>query len=146
MQEVGGSSVSNIHMYYARTNRFIIIFFICTAVLFLAFFAISVNHRFLPTPRNSIHYNEDIRLSERTSETDFYQRSEVLIRKHVENLNRAVLSLTRLNENRLRKRMRQFAIRFKHDLVSFVQISSDFSNCLSSSNSCQSDLFFLKYC
>ncbi|KAM3173381.1 hypothetical protein ACTXT7_012616 [Hymenolepis weldensis] len=117
VQDVGGSSASYLHMSCARTNRFIIIFFICATVLFLAFFAISVNHRFLQTSKNAILVKDESPKLERTSETDYYKRSEILIHNHVDNLNKALLSLTRLNENRLRKRMYRFAERFKHDLV-----------------------------
>ncbi|VDL19560.1 unnamed protein product [Hymenolepis diminuta] len=83
VQDVGGSSASFLHMSFARTNRFIIIFFICATVLFLAFFAISVNHRFLQTSKNAVLVKDANPKLERIGEIDYYKRSEILIRNHV---------------------------------------------------------------
>ena len=118
VHEVGGSSVSQLHMNFARTNQCIVIVFGLAAVLFLAVFAISVNHKYLHSSQHQtgrlLQTSSDIN----AGALDFYKKSDVIMRNHVENLNRLVSSLTIRNEYRLRKRMHRFAERFKHDLVS----------------------------
>ena len=117
VQEIEGSSISPLHMTFARTNQFIVILFGCAVVFFLALLAVSASHRFLESSKNAFAIDDDEDYGG-ASEDHYYKQSEVLIQNHVENLNKALISTTRLNEHRLRKRMQRFAERFRHDLVS----------------------------